>query len=49
MIEHNEIEADHISFLVGKDMSYFDRVKEVLDLYSPLEKYKLENEFLNLL
>jgi hypothetical protein len=31
VIEHNEVEADHLSFLVGKDMSYFERVKEVLD------------------
>ena len=31
VIEQNEVEADHISFLVGKDMSYFERVKEVLD------------------
>jgi len=36
VIEHNEIEADHISFLVGKDMSYFEKVKDVLNTYSPL-------------
>ena len=41
VIEHNEVEADHISFLVGKDMSYFERVKEVLDQYSPLGQFKL--------
>jgi len=26
VVEHNELEADHLSFLTGKDTSYLDRV-----------------------
>ena len=37
VIEHNELAADHVTFLIGKDMSWFDRVEEMLDEYNPLE------------
>ena len=26
VVEHNELEADHLSFLTGKDTSYLERV-----------------------
>lgn len=36
VIEHNELLADHFTFLIGKDMSWFDRVNQLLDQYNPL-------------
>ena len=30
VIEHNEINADHLTFIIGKDMTYFDRVLELI-------------------
>ena len=32
--EYNELEADHMSFLLGKDMSYFKKVLNLCDTYN---------------
>lgn len=48
VIQHFEIEADHISFLVGKDMGYLENVKDILSKYSPLGEFSLKSEFVNL-
>ena len=42
VLEHNEIEGDHLTFLLSKDMTWFQRVNELLDEYNPL-KDELEN------
>jgi len=35
VIEHNELEADHLSFLTGKDTkSYLDRVIKLLKVFN---------------
>ena len=31
IVHYEEIEAGHMSFLAGKDMSYFERVLELLE------------------
>lgn len=42
VIEHNELEADHLSFLTGSDMSFLDRTLELLDEYHPLHDKALK-------
>jgi hypothetical protein len=42
VIEHNELLGDHFTFLIAKDMSWFNRVNELLDQYNPL-KVQLPN------
>jgi hypothetical protein len=37
VIEHNEVLGDHFTFLIGKDISWFNRVNELLDQYNPLK------------
>ena len=34
--EHNELEADHLSFLTGADTGYLDRTFELFDSYHPI-------------
>ena len=36
VIEHNELEGDHLTFLLSKDMTWYKRVNELLDEYHPL-------------
>ena len=36
VIEHNELEGDHLTFLLSKDMTWYQRVNELLDEYHPL-------------
>ena len=36
VIEHNELEGDHLTFLLAKDMTWYKRVNELLDEYHPL-------------
>jgi len=34
LVFYEEYELDHVCFVMGKDMSYFDDVINVLDLYN---------------
>ena len=34
VIEHNEINADHLTFFIGKDTTYFDRVLELIEKFN---------------
>ena len=34
LVHYEEIDASHASFLVGKDMSYFERVIELVSVYN---------------
>ena len=36
LVHYEEFAAGHASFLIGKDMSYFDRVLDLVHTYSPL-------------
>jgi len=36
VVHYEEIHAGHLTFMVGKDMSYFDTVMELLEQYHPL-------------
>ena len=35
--EHIELDGDHFTFLIGKDMGWFDRVNQIMDQYNPLK------------
>lgn len=45
VIEHNELEGDHFTFLLAKDMSWYTRVNDLLDEYSPLELELVNPEY----
>lgn len=45
VLEHNEIEGDHLTFLLSKDMTWFQRVNELLDEYSPLQDELVNPDF----
>ena len=34
IVHYEEIDASHASFLVGKDMSFFERVVELVEVYN---------------
>ena len=36
LVHYGEYEGGHMSFLVGKDMSYFDKVIELVKEYNPI-------------
>lgn len=38
MIEYQEVKADHMTFVLGKDMSYFDRVVNLIDRYNRMNE-----------
>lgn len=42
IVEHNELEGDHLTFLLSKDMTWYVRVNELLDEYHPIQ-----NELIN--
>jgi hypothetical protein len=35
LVHYEEIEAGHSSFLIAKDMSYFDNVMDLIHTYNP--------------
>ena len=35
--EHVVLDGDHFTFLIGKDMGWFDRVNTILDDFNPLK------------
>jgi hypothetical protein len=45
VLEHNELEGDHLTFLLSKDMTWFKRVNELLDEYSPLDDELVNPDF----
>ena len=38
VVEYQEVEADHMTFVLGKDMSYFDRVVDLVDRYNRMDE-----------
>lgn len=34
LVHYHEFDATHNSFMIGKDMSYFDQVKELVNKYN---------------
>ena len=43
IVYYEEIHAGHLTFMVGKDMSYFDTVMELLEQYHPLPSSKQDD------
>ena len=44
VISYQEVEYDHLSFLIGKDMSYFDDVLSLIQKYNPVPKWITKKE-----
>lgn len=44
LVHYQEIEAGHASFIIGKDMSYFDKVMELVHTYNPPPNSLSEDE-----
>lgn len=40
VIEYQEVPADHMTFVLGKDMSYFERVIDLLNRYNKMGEGK---------
>jgi hypothetical protein len=36
LIHYEEVEAGHSTFMIGKDMGYFQNVFNLLDIYNPI-------------
>ena len=36
LVHYQEIDAGHVSFMVGKDMTYFEDVLNLLKIYNPI-------------
>ena len=45
VIEHNELEGDHLTFLLSKDMSWYQRVNELLDNWNPLKEELINPDY----
>jgi CHAD domain-containing protein len=43
MVHYQEVDAGHSTFMIGKDMTYFDQVMDLVHQYNPLPK-TLEEE-----
>lgn len=35
LVHYEEVDAGHSTFMIGKDMTYFDHVFDLLDTYNP--------------
>lgn len=47
VVRYQELELDHLSFLLAEDMSYFDQVLELIDEHNPVSqeiKQQIENQ-----
>jgi hypothetical protein len=38
VVHYEEMKAGHASFLIGKDMSWVDRAKDLISHYNPVSK-----------
>ena len=44
MVKFEEVEFDHLSFLLAKDMSYFKKVQTIIEEYNPIPNQIKEQE-----